>query len=478
MESLNLTQLVHSQNGTSGNWWSATTYNDQNGDNNNIYYGADNYSYRPRLYFTIPSDAAIVESTKLVVKLAGYGQNSGNIWTKYARAYLSTTNTPSSDYGNLRDLESPITSYFYSDSEGTNRVTGKYSTAVGNDIYLIFPSTGFKAGGTYYIYIMTYTSDSKEIDSPTFTGGTDPSTVWMVWQNNPPGNLTRLTATLYHKSTYTISYDANGGTGAPSAQTKNEGVNLTLSSTTPSYTGRTFAGWSTTKARADAGTIDYDAGATYSTDAAATLYASWTLNTYSIQYNANGGTGAPSAQTKTYGVTLTLSSTEPTRSSAAQTAYTVTLDANGGSLSSESLIAERTKVFTFDKWNTKSDGSGKNYSPGGSYTTNSAATLYAQWNSVINTAAVTLPTPTKSGYTFLGWGTSASASSGITGSYTPTASTTLYALWKADGTVKIYNSTTKKFDIYQAIIYNSSTKEWDLCIPKIYNGSDWNDVYV
>lgn len=478
MQTLDLTQLVHSQNGSSNSWWAATTYNVQNGDNNNIYYGADNYNYRPRLYFTIPSDASIVESTKLIVKLAGYGQNSGNIWTKYARAFLSTTNTSSSDYSNLSNLESPITSYFYSDIEGTNRITGKYSTAVGNDIYLIFPSTEFVAGGTYYIYIMTYTSDSKAIDSPTFTGGTDPSTVWMVWQNNPPGNLTSLTATLYHKSTYSITYNANGGTGAPSAQTKEEGTNLTLSSTEPTYTGRTFQGWSTTKARADAGTIDYAAGATYSTDAAVTLYASWKLNTYTISYNANGGKGAPSNQTKTHGTTLTLSSTKPTRDSVAQTAYTVTLNANGGSCSSSSLSAARTKVFTFSKWNTKSDGSGTNYAAGASYTSNSAATLYAQWSSVVNTSSVTLPTPTRGGYEFLGWGTSSTASSGSSGPYTPTGNVTLYALWDAKGTVEIYNSTTKTFEIYQAIIYNSSTKEWDLVIPKIYNGSNWDDVYV
>lgn len=71
---------------------------------------------------------------------------------------------------------------------------------------------------------------------------------------------------------------------------------------------------------------------------------------YTITYNANGGSGAPSAQTKWYGTALTLSSTKPTRTG-----------------------------YTFSKWNTKSDGSGTSYSSGGSYTSNSAATLYAVW---------------------------------------------------------------------------------------------------
>lgn len=74
----------------------------------------------------------------------------------------------------------------------------------------------------------------------------------------------------------------------------------------------------------------------------------WT--SYAVSYNANGGSGAPSGQTKWKDETLTLSSTKPTRTG-----------------------------YTFSKWNTKSDGSGTSYSSGGSYTANSAATLYAIW---------------------------------------------------------------------------------------------------
>lgn len=74
----------------------------------------------------------------------------------------------------------------------------------------------------------------------------------------------------------------------------------------------------------------------------------WT--SYTISYNANGGTGAPASQTKWKDQTLTLSSTTPTRTG-----------------------------YTFSKWNTKSDGSGTSYSSRGSYTANSAATLYAIW---------------------------------------------------------------------------------------------------
>lgn len=111
---------------------------------------------------------------------------------------------------------------------------------------------------------------------------------------------------------YTVSYNANGGTGAPSKQTKWYGVNLTLSSTKPSRSHYSFLGWSTSSSAASA---SYSEGGSYTDNASATLYAVWKGNTYTITYNANGGTGAPSKQSYTYASSgsVNLSSTEPTR---------------------------------------------------------------------------------------------------------------------------------------------------------------------
>ena len=118
---------------------------------------------------------------------------------------------------------------------------------------------------------------------------------------------------------------------------------------------------------------------------------------WTVSYNANGGSGAPSAQTKTYGTTLTLSATTPTRASSVSGSRTVTYNANGGSVTPTSATANITSTYSFSKWNTAADGSGTNYNPSGSYTANAAATLYAQWTSSTSTAAVTLPTATRSG---------------------------------------------------------------------------------
>jgi len=76
----------------------------------------------------------------------------------------------------------------------------------------------------------------------------------------------------YPTVTFTITYNANGGTGAPSSQTKESGKALTLSSTNPTRQGYTFLGWATS---AGASNAQYNAGSSFTTDANTTLYAVW-----------------------------------------------------------------------------------------------------------------------------------------------------------------------------------------------------------
>ncbi|MDD3240017.1 MAG: InlB B-repeat-containing protein, partial [Lachnospira sp.] len=109
---------------------------------------------------------------------------------------------------------------------------------------------------------------------------------------------------------HTIKYDANGGTGAPSNQTKTYGQSLNLSTKKPTRSGYTFGGWTCSLG----GT--YQPGDNYSHDqngGTVTMKAKWNPWKHTIKYNANGGTGAPGNQTKTYGQALTLSSKKPTR---------------------------------------------------------------------------------------------------------------------------------------------------------------------
>lgn len=149
------------------------------------------------------------------------------------------------------------------------------------------------------------------------------------------------------KTSYKVTYNANGGIDAPANQTKWHGTTLTLSSTKPIRTGYSFQGWGTSVTTT---TVSYNAGASYTANKAITLYAVWKANTYTVKYNANGGINAPANQTKTHGTTLTLSSTKPTRTN-----------------------------YTFKGWGTSATTTTVSYASGVSYTANKAVTLYAIW---------------------------------------------------------------------------------------------------
>ena len=158
--------------------------------------------------------------------------------------------------------------------------------------------------------------------------------------------LANTTITIPALPTYTVTYNANGGSGTPSSQSKTYNKALTLSSAKPTRTGYAFQGWATSAS----GSVAYAAGASYTANASVTLYAVWKANTYTVSYDANGGSGAPGNQTKTHGTTLTLSSTKPTRAN-----------------------------YTFLGWGTAASSTTVSYAPGASYTNNAAIKLYAVW---------------------------------------------------------------------------------------------------
>ena len=71
---------------------------------------------------------------------------------------------------------------------------------------------------------------------------------------------------------YSVTYDANGGTGAPSSQLKNKNDFVNISSVCPTRDGYAFIGWSTDK---NATVSEYKAGDKYSANSDLTLYAVW-----------------------------------------------------------------------------------------------------------------------------------------------------------------------------------------------------------
>ena len=382
----------------------------------------------------------------------------------------------------------------------------------GNDY---FPGASYTANTSATLYAQWSIATAQQgvtLPTPTRSGyefmgwNADSGAAGGVKFNYVPNEDVTLYA-IWKAETYTIQYDANGGTNAPTSQLKIGDTPVTLSTNTPSRESASVGSYKVTldanggsvgalalnAARTESYSfkawntdvngngIAFAPGAEYTynssvvmyaqwlvttaTEAVAlptpvhdgynfkgwgisanavsgftgnytpsgniTLYAVWEEGTYTVRYDANGGTGAPASQAKANGVPITLSSDTPNRASADAGSYTVTLNANGGNVNATTLIAARTETYTFNSWNTYANGNGTSYAPGATYSINESVTFYAQWEKNTVTAAVTLPTPTKEGYSFKGWGTSASAVSGFTGSYTPSGNITLYAIYSS-----------------------------------------------
>lgn len=90
------------------------------------------------------------------------------------------------------------------------------------------------------------------------------------------------------KKSYTVTYNANGGTGAPEAQKKVDGVALTLSGTAPTRDGYKFLGWSTDEHATEA---QYTPGYIYEIDAPLTLYVVWQKRAENVKFTVSDGSG-------------------------------------------------------------------------------------------------------------------------------------------------------------------------------------------
>ena len=144
---------------------------------------------------------------------------------------------------------------------------------------------------------------------------------------------------------YTISYNANGGSGAPSSQTKIYGRETTLSTIKPVWEGYIFVGW--TESFEDS--VIYQSGESYTNEGDVTLYAVWFPVSYTISYDANGGKESPSNQRKFHDINTNIKTAKPYKTG-----------------------------FKFIGWSTTRNGS-VIYESGDVYSLNESITLYAVW---------------------------------------------------------------------------------------------------
>lgn len=155
-------------------------------------------------------------------------------------------------------------------------------------------------------------------------------------------------------STYTVSYYGNGsesGTVPTDSNQYTSGQEVTVLGNTGSLakTGHSFAGWNTA---ADGSGTSRAAGSTFEISDNVNLYAVWSPNPMSLEYDTNGGSGdIPDPTEYDYGTKVEV------------------IDGSGLTYGD----------FMFNGWNTEADGSGTPYNPGSKITMDNDYVLYAQW---------------------------------------------------------------------------------------------------
>ena len=233
--------------------------------------------------------------------------------------------------------------YVYFDANGGSSAPSTLKRHWGEVVYI--PATLPTRYG-YTFNGWTKTQGSSNINySPGDPIGDDADvTLYAVWSQN----VTK---------TWSITYNANGGYNAPAKQTANVGQSITITYSKPTRNGYTFLGWSTWSGATEPEAM-FTPGYSYSSDYDMTLYAVWEQNvvkTWSIIYNANGGTNAPEKQTANVGQSIIITQDKPIRSG-----------------------------YTFLGWSTWSGATEPEamFTPGYSYTSDSDTTLYAVWERV------------------------------------------------------------------------------------------------
>ena len=146
-----------------------------------------------------------------------------------------------------------------------------------------------RTGYTYQGWATTADGDAEYANGETVSNLTATTNatfdLYAVWTANP----------------YTVTFDANGGTGdAMASQGFTYGTEQNLPSGSYTRTGYTFLGWSTNPQATSAVYTDGASVSNLATGGTLALYAVWRPNAYTIRFMPNGAEGEMTDQTATY----------------------------------------------------------------------------------------------------------------------------------------------------------------------------------
>ena len=323
--------------------------------------------------------------------------------------------------------------------------SASFTANAGDVIYVSlykYSSSGSTGSGTFYVSGASYPTSTAKASCSTVTGyvydtSSSVSTTVTFGSSHTLPTLTRTGYTFlgwyngntkvesgnwgiasnvtlvpkWQANTFTITFNPNGGSISPTSQTVTYDSPYTLP--TPTWSGHTFSGWYSGSTRVTSGT--------WTRTSNLSLTAQWDAVDYTVSYTMNGGTNGSNPSTYTVNDSFTLK--DPTKTGytflgwtySGQTTPTKTVTIPVGTMGNLSYTANwqvNTYTVTFD-------ANGGSVSPGS--------------KTVTYDASYTVPTPTRTGYTFAGWYSGGTKYTG--GTWKTASNTTLTASWTAKGSI-------------------------------------------
>lgn len=294
-------------------------------------------------------------------------------------------------------------------SKGKQPITVTYDANGGSvnqankSLYLSDPygtlPTPTRSGYTFTGWYSAKTGGVKVTEKTTITTPSS-HTLYAAWKAN----------------TYTVSFNTNGGGAAPHSKQVvfNDKYGELPGNLT--RTGYTFSGWYT----AASGGTKITENSIYSVASNQTLYAQWKANSYTINFDANGGNVSPSSMTVLFS-SIYGSLPTPTKKGHTFNGW-YTSPSGGTMISSSDKLNEAKSQTLYAQWsvNTYTLTYDAN---GGSVSTSSKKIYYGS-------PYGTLPDPKRDYYTFNGWYTAANGGTKVSSSTTIGAGDTkIYAQW-------------------------------------------------
>lgn len=264
------------------------------------------------------------------------------------------------------------------------------------------------------------------------------------------GTVTYYAYVTRSTRSYTHTFNANGG-GTVSPATITKAYNTALGTLpTVSRTGYTFVGWFDTSA-ASGGT---QATTTTKVTGTKTWYARWSINSYTFTFDKNGGnTPSTTTITKEYNTAV---GTLPTCTRNADNTYTYAFAGwfDTSASSGGTQLTTSTKVISNKTWYARWTPTYKNYTVtwdgnGGTPSKSSSSFHY-------NDALGTLPTATRTGYTFKGWSTSKTGTVNVNTTTKVTANVTYYAVWTINSYTWTFDANGGTGDTTKTLNYNAT----------------------